>query len=115
MLKEYLKVMKALSDGNRTKIVKMLALKEMCVCEMQAALKMAQPSVSKHLKILEDAELIDSWKEGSWVIYRIAADSDNPYAEVLSFHLKDWLFENPEIRKIYRQAQVSDKQRECAA
>jgi ArsR family transcriptional regulator len=47
--------MKALSDPNRVKIIKMLQQKVLCVCEMRAALNIAQPTVSKHLKLLEDA------------------------------------------------------------
>ena len=56
-MKAFVKVMKALSDPNRVKILKMLQHKAMCVCEMQVALKIAQPSVSKHLKLLEEAGL----------------------------------------------------------
>lgn len=114
-MKSFIRVMKGLSDPNRIKIMKMLEAKPLCVCEITEILGLAQSTVSKHLKILEDAELIDSWKEGSWVIYRLTQGTDNPYAEVLAFHLKDWLFDNPEIRKIYRQAQISDKQNSCAA
>jgi len=51
-MKNFIKVMKALSDPTRIKIVKMLQHKTMCVCEMREALQIAQPSVSKHLKIL---------------------------------------------------------------
>ncbi len=57
-MKKFIKVMKALSDPNRVKIVKMLRHKVMCVCEMQAVLGIAQPTVSKHLKALEEAGLI---------------------------------------------------------
>ena len=49
-MKTFVKVMKALSDPNRVKIVKLLQQKVMCVCELQAALGISQPSVSKHLK-----------------------------------------------------------------
>ena len=66
-MKNFIKVMKALSDPNRVKIVKMLQHKLMCVCEMQEALQLSQPSVSKHLKILEDAGLVDFKKDGLWV------------------------------------------------
>jgi len=54
-MKAFIKVMKALSDPNRVKIIKMLQHKIMCVCEMQKALNVSQPAVSKHLKLLEDA------------------------------------------------------------
>ena len=54
-MKNFIKVMKALSDPNRIKIIKILQHKMMCVCELRAALEIAQPTVSKHLKILEEA------------------------------------------------------------
>ena len=50
--------MKALSDPNRVKVLKMLQRGTMCVCKIQDALGIAQPTVSKHLKILEDAGLV---------------------------------------------------------
>jgi len=49
-MKDFVKVMKALSDPNRVKMLKMLQHRPMCVCEIQAALEIAQPTVSKHLK-----------------------------------------------------------------
>ena len=61
-MKKLIKVMKALSDPNRVKIIKILQHRIMCVCEIQAALKLAQPTVSKHLKILEEAGLVSSEK-----------------------------------------------------
>jgi ArsR family transcriptional regulator len=57
-MKDFIRVMKALSDPNRVKIVKMLQHKLMCVCEIQAALGISQSSVSKHLKILEEAGVV---------------------------------------------------------
>ena len=114
-MKQLIRVMKALSDPSRVKVMKMLEAKPLCVCEITEILGLAQSTVSKHLKILEDAGFIDSWKEGSWVIYRISEDFENLYAEMMTPLLKEWLFDDPQIRKIYRQAQDSDKQRECAA
>ncbi|MBU0675906.1 MAG: metalloregulator ArsR/SmtB family transcription factor [Proteobacteria bacterium] len=114
-MKQLIRVMKALSDPNRIKVMKMLEAKPLCVCEITEILKLAQSTVSKHLKILEDAELIDSWKEGPWVIYRLAKNPANQYAKTIQGHLGEWLFDNPEIRKVYRQAQVADKQKICAA
>lgn len=62
-MKDLIKVMKALSDPSRVKILKMLQHKSMCVCEIKAALGVAQPMVSKHLKILEDANLVGGAQE----------------------------------------------------
>ena len=52
-MKEFIKVTKALSDPNRVRILKLLQKREMCVCGIQAAFGIAQPTVSKHLKSLE--------------------------------------------------------------
>jgi ArsR family transcriptional regulator len=56
--------MKTLSDPNRGKMIKMLQRKSMCVREMQAVLGIAQPTVSNHLKVLEEAGLVVYRKEG---------------------------------------------------
>jgi ArsR family transcriptional regulator len=109
MLKEYLKVMKALSDGNRTKIIKMLAIKEMCVCELQAALKVAQPSVSKHLKILEEAGLVESSKDGMWVNYRLPKKPNTVYARHLLETLGNWLNDDKEILQVVNKARTLNR------
>ncbi len=68
-MKRFTEVMKALSDPNRVKIVKILQHRSMCVCELREALQVSQPTVSKHLKILERAGLVDYKKDGLWVDY----------------------------------------------
>ena len=49
----------------------LLSIREMCVCELITALSLTQPTTSHHLKILEDADLVQSRKEGKWVFYGI--------------------------------------------
>ncbi|NVM26036.1 MAG: winged helix-turn-helix transcriptional regulator [Desulfobacterales bacterium] len=99
-MKTFIKVMKALSDPNRAKIIKMLQHKMMCVCEIQDALKIAQPSVSKHLKILEEAGLVDYKKDGMWVNYRLTDGSSSPYVASLLGNLRHWLEDNGEIAEM---------------
>ena len=65
------KVFKALGDETRQRIIAVLLIREMCVCEIMTAFDMTQPTTSHHLKILEDADLIMSRKEGKWVFYRV--------------------------------------------
>lgn len=99
-MKEFIKVMKVLSDPNRVKIVKMLQHKSMCVCEMQTALGIAQPTVSNHLKALENAGFVSYRKDGLWVNYSLADGSSSPYAASLLGNLKHWLKDEPEINGI---------------
>ena len=99
-MKAFTKVMKALSDPNRVKIIKMLQHKVMCVCEIQAALQIAQPSVSKHLKILEEAGLVDYRKDGMWVNYHLTDGSSSPYVASLLGNLRHWLEDDGEIAEM---------------
>ena len=96
--------MKALSDPNRVKIIKLLQLKYMCVCELQGALNLAQPTVSKHLKILEEAGLVDFKKDGLWVNYFLADGKSSPYAANLLGNLQHWLSDDSEIAALMEKA-----------
>ena len=102
-MKEFIKVMKALRDPNRVKIVKMLQHGELCVCEIQEVLGTSQPTVSKHLKIMEEAGLLNSRKEGLWVHYRLDDGSKNPYAAMMLGNLKHWMEGIPEVSEIVKR------------
>jgi len=114
-MKSFIKVMKALSDPNRVKMVKLLQHKEMCVCEIQKALGLAQSTASKHLKILEEAGLITFYKDGLWVNYSLADGSDSPYAANLLGSLKHWLDEDPGLATIVEQLPNIRREDICGA
>ena len=97
---QFVQVMKALSDPNRVKIIKMLQLRELCVCEIQSALGLAQSTVSNHLKILETAGMIASSKAGLWVNYRLTDGALNPYAASLLGNIRHWLETDPEVTAV---------------
>lgn len=104
-MRELVNVMKALSDPGRVKVLKMLEAREMCACEIIGLLGLAQPTVSRHLKVLVDAGLIRGHKVGSWVHYRLAShpDAASPYVRAMLAALPAWLEDDPEI-KAMRQA-----------
>jgi ArsR family transcriptional regulator len=102
--------MKAVADGARVKILKMLQQKNLCVCEMQSLLGISQPSVSRHLRLLEDADLVCSEKDGMWTNFRLAKPEEvNQYSKVILDHLKDWLEDDISIQKLLEQARVVDR------
>jgi ArsR family transcriptional regulator len=96
-MREFIKVMKALSDPNRVKMIKLLQRRVLCVCEIKEALGLAQSTASKHLRILEEAGLITYSKEGLWVNYRLADGADSPYVASLLGNLRHWLEDDGEI------------------
>jgi ArsR family transcriptional regulator len=65
------KFFKALVDKKRLHILRLLQVREMCVCELMTALELTQPTTSHHLRILEDTGLVKSRKEGRWVFYSL--------------------------------------------
>lgn len=68
---------KALADANRLAILATLARAndEVCVCDFTGGLPLEQPTVSHHLRILREADLVTCERRGTWVYYRIAADA----------------------------------------
>lgn len=114
-MKIFIRVMKALSDPSRVKIIKMLEQKELCVCELTAALGLAQPTVSKHLKLLEDAELVESRREGTWVNYSLAGENGSPYAAIMLKQLRPWLNDEKEIAELILRLPAFDRERLNAA
>jgi ArsR family transcriptional regulator len=109
-MRDFTKVMKALSDPNRVKIIKLLQQKSMCVCELQAALQIAQPSVSKHLKILEEADMVDYQKDGLWVNYYLTDGKKSPYAASVLGNLKHWLEDDPDIVDLVKKVPLLNRE-----
>ena len=99
-MKTFLRVMKALSDPNRVRILKLLEKNPLCVCEIQEVLGIAQPTVSSHMKILEDAGLVDKERQGTWMIYRQADGQESVYAVTMLHTLKDWLNEDADLQRM---------------
>jgi ArsR family transcriptional regulator len=99
-MKEFIRVMKALSDPTRVKILKILEKRLMCVCEIQTAIGAAQSTASSHLKMLEDAGLVESQKDGLWVNYTLADGRQSPYAASILGNLRHWLNDEKEISEL---------------
>jgi DNA-binding transcriptional ArsR family regulator len=65
------KLLGAIGDANRMKIMLLLSRREMCVCELESALELPQPTVSHHLGVLEQANLLHRSKKGKFVFYEV--------------------------------------------
>ena len=75
-------------EANRIKILLLLAKRDMCVCELESALKLPQPTISHHLTLLEQSELLARSKRGRFVFYSL---SETPLIRVL----REMIFDNP--------------------
>jgi ArsR family transcriptional regulator len=108
-LKTAERVFKALSDSNRLRILKMLQVKPMAVCEITSILKLATSTVSNHLAILRDAGFIEDQKDGKWVNYRLSDEYMEKYVSELAPLFKEWLEDDPIVKNDMKQAKIVDR------
>lgn len=66
-----LEALRFLGDGNRLRILQILARRESCVCELIEQLGQPQPLISYHLRRLREAGLVRSRRQAQWVYYSI--------------------------------------------
>lgn len=96
-MRNHLKVFRALGDKNRLRVIKMLEAKPMCVCEITAVLNLAPSTVSKHLSLLHEAELVEETKDGKWVNYSLPSKSRIPFVLEMLKLLRRSLKDDPEV------------------
>jgi ArsR family transcriptional regulator, arsenate/arsenite/antimonite-responsive transcriptional repressor len=70
------RMLKALGDETRLRIVALLAHGELCVCHVEQALSLSQPNASRQLAILKAAGVVAHRRSGSWIHYRLAEQPD---------------------------------------
>ncbi|MEQ8738363.1 MAG: metalloregulator ArsR/SmtB family transcription factor, partial [Hoeflea sp.] len=77
--------LRAAGEPTRLRLLALLARSELTVTELTQILRQSQPRVSRHLKLLCEAGLLERFREGSWVFYRLAGSGQvAELAEVLS-------------------------------
>ncbi|ROO85849.1 ArsR family transcriptional regulator [Actinocorallia herbida] len=84
---ELARVFKALGDPVRLQLLSMIASRaggEVCVCDLTPAFDLSQPTISHHLKLLREAGLIEGERRGTWVYYRLIAETTDRLAAILT-------------------------------
>jgi DNA-binding transcriptional ArsR family regulator len=83
-------IFNAIAEPRRREILNLLALQERSVSDLVDQLDCAQPSVSKHLRVLSDVGLVDARREGKRVLYRVNAAAIKPLHEWTSTFQQLW-------------------------
>ncbi len=90
-MKQYAHLYKALADETRLRILALLLAEgELCVCDLIAALKLPQSTVSRHLAILRKTEWVNDRRCGLWIYYSLR-DNGPSHHELLSYLKKQLL------------------------
>jgi len=71
---DYALIFKALSDNTRLKIIEMLNEEELCACDILKSLNITQPTLSYHMKILCDSDIVSAIRDGAWMNYNLNKD-----------------------------------------
>ena len=87
--------LKAAGDPTRTRILKLLEGGGLCVCQVQAVLRLAPSTVSKHLAILRTAGLVEDRRDGKWTEYALSLEGTNSYADAVLRMLRGPLDRDP--------------------
>ena len=74
-MEKAIKTFKALSSDARLKIIQLLLKEPTCVNALALALELSQPTISQHLKVLENAGLVKGRKKGCWVHYELVLEN----------------------------------------
>ncbi len=112
-MSELLAALRAVAETTRLRLLVLCSHGELTVSELAHILGQSQPRVSRHLKLLCDAGLLDRFREGSWVFYRLSSGS---VAGALSRHLVAACGDSDEIAlDLQRLAAIKRQRAEQAA
>ena len=106
-------VLKACADKNRIRILKLLEKQKLCVCEIAFVLGITQPSVSRHLKKLKKAGLIEAEQDSFWTNYFLKPG--NKYAKTIASFIKKWLNDDNIIKQDLIKVKKANREKLCSA
>lgn len=92
-------VFNAVAEPRRREILNYLALHERPVGEIVAALKLEQPAVSKHLRVLRDVGLVDVRRDGRRMLYRTNVDALRPLHAWTSRFERFWRYQMTRVKQ----------------
>jgi DNA-binding transcriptional ArsR family regulator len=118
-LVDVVKILKALADPTRLRIVLLLSRRELCVCELMFILGMEQSRISHHMRILREAGIAEDVRDGRWIIYRIPEEAmallDGLFAGALRERIEYSREASADIRKLDACIQDNIRGRVCGS
>lgn len=104
-------LLKTLADKNRLRIIKLLETRKMCVCELAFVLGITQPSVSKHLKKLNQAGLIGSEQDRFWTNYYLK--TSDKFLKIPLSCIKKYLNSDSVVKEDLKKLKKVNRSRLC--
>ena len=104
-------VFEIIAEPNRRAILSLLASSQQSVGEIERQLRMAQPTVSKHLRVLRDVGLVRSRRKGRLMLYRTNAEAIRPLHEWTETFERFW---QHQLLRIKERAEAKAKKSDSA-
>lgn len=105
--------LRAAGEPTRLRILSLLAAEELSVMELARVLEQSQPRVSRHLKLMTEAGLIERFPDGAWVFYRLA--HDGPHRRLVDTVLDGLTQADPQSDRDFQRLQGVRAERETEA
>ncbi len=105
---DLIQVMKALADETRMRILNILKDEELCVCEIETVLDITQSNASRHLNRLINAKILDNYKLGNYVYYKINKNGIKEYPfikEIIEEHTMKYDMYRKDYERLKRYKQ----------
>ena len=112
-LNDVLDGLKATAESTRLRLLALFTKGELTVSEVTQILRQSQPRVSRHLKLMSEAGLIERFKEGSWVFYRLSEEGPSRALVQKLVELLPW--EDAVLKRDLERLDAVRKQRETDA
>jgi len=97
-MESMLAIARALSDENRVRALLALGDREVCVCQLIELLRLAPSTVSKHMSVLKQAQLVVGRKKGRWMYYRLPGKTTALIVRRILSWVRQAASEDPRIR-----------------
>lgn len=102
---------RALADPTRWRIVHLVFDQALCVCELAGVLKLPQSTLSSHLRVIQDAGLLDCERREKWLFYRVKP-AFRPVLRAVFDHFETTRESVPALARDARKAEARVGQRE---
>ena len=98
----------AIFDPHRLQIIKLLQIREMCVCELAAVLNLSSPRISQHLAVLKRAKIVKERREGKWIYYSLMPKAMDDFNTSWNQFLESPLNGLPALKSLFIRLQKTD-------
>lgn len=99
---DLMQILKALADDTRLRILNILQEEELCVCEIETILNISQSNASRHLNKLINAKILENYKVGNYVYYKLNKSATKEYPFIRKI-VQEHIMKFESYKKDYRR------------